>query len=107
MAPRKKPTAVVYASKAAERAVSSSASTLPVALPPGRLHTPAYHFPLLCNDDSACGKLLSWFEGVENTRSMPWRKAWINPETFEGKEEELQVSLAKRAYEIWVSEVSK
>ncbi len=107
MAPRRNPTAVVYAPKVAERAVSSSASTLPVALPPGRFHPRSYHFPLLCNDDSSCGRLLGWFEDVEGTRSMPWRKAWINPESFMGRDEELQLDLAKRAYEIWVSEVSK
>lgn len=38
---------------------------------------------------------------------MPWRKAWINPADFEGREEELKSVLSKRAYEVWVSEVSK
>ncbi|KAJ5062784.1 DNA glycosylase [Bipolaris maydis] len=36
---------------------------------------------------------------------MPWRKAWINPADFEGREEELKSVLSKRAYEVWVSEV--
>jgi len=38
---------------------------------------------------------------------MPWRKKWIDPADFEGKEEELGKILSKRAYEVWVSEVSK
>jgi A/G-specific adenine glycosylase len=44
---------------------------------------------------------------VEETRSMPWRKKWIDPVEFEGREEALGTVLGKRAYEIWVSEVSK
>ncbi|EOA87683.1 uncharacterized protein SETTUDRAFT_108927 [Exserohilum turcica Et28A] len=36
---------------------------------------------------------------------MPWRKKWIDPADFEGKEEELGRVLSKRAYEVWVSEV--
>jgi A/G-specific adenine glycosylase len=50
---------------------------------------------------------LSWFEDVEEARSMPWRKRWIDPKEYEGTEEEVGVVLAKRAYEVWVSEVSK
>ena len=38
---------------------------------------------------------------------MPWRKRWIDPNDFEGKEEDLGNVLAKRAYEVWVSEVSE
>jgi A/G-specific adenine glycosylase len=38
---------------------------------------------------------------------MPWRKAWIDPKNFDGSKEELGKLLAKRAYEVWVSEVSK
>jgi A/G-specific adenine glycosylase len=38
---------------------------------------------------------------------MPWRKKWIDPVEFEGREEELGSVLGKRAYEVWVSEVSK
>lgn len=37
---------------------------------------------------------------------MPWRKKWIDPEEYEDKEELGRV-LSKRAYEVWVSEVSK
>ena len=38
---------------------------------------------------------------------MPWRKRWIDPRDFEGKEEDMEIGLARRAYEVWVSEVSK
>ena len=38
---------------------------------------------------------------------MPWRKTWINPAEFEGREAELKRVLSKRAYEVWVSEVSE
>lgn len=38
---------------------------------------------------------------------MPWRKQWIDPSEYEGKGEELGRVLGKRAYEVWVSEVSK
>jgi A/G-specific adenine glycosylase len=38
---------------------------------------------------------------------MPWRKKWIDPTEFEGRQEELGKVLGKRAYEVWVSEVSK
>lgn len=51
--------------------------------------------------------LLKWFEGVEETRSMPWRKSWIDPAEWDGREGELEGVLAKRAYEVWVSEVSE
>ena len=37
---------------------------------------------------------------------MPWRKKWIDPEEYEDKEELGRV-LSKRAYEVWVSEVSE
>ena len=37
---------------------------------------------------------------------MPWRKKWIDPEESEDKEELGRV-LSKRAYEVWVSEVSE
>ena len=38
---------------------------------------------------------------------MPWRKRWIDPERFEGSTEELNEVLAKRGYEVWVSEISE
>jgi A/G-specific adenine glycosylase len=38
---------------------------------------------------------------------MPWRKTWIDPRKYEGRAEEVGMVLAKRAYEVWVSEISK
>jgi len=58
-------------------------------------------------DRAVCDALLGWFESVEETRSMPWRKKWIDPQDYNGKDEELGTVLGKRAYEVWVSEVSK
>ncbi|KAH7084452.1 DNA glycosylase [Paraphoma chrysanthemicola] len=80
-------------------------SPQPTALPPSRAHHASYHYPLLLDERKSCDALLSWFEGVEETRSMPWRKRWIDPKEYMGKEEELGVVLGKRAYEVWVSEV--
>lgn len=111
MAPRKKAaTAVTNANKVAK--CSNSIIPVPltrpaVALPPSRSHSTSYHHPLLLGDRPACDALLGWFDGVTETRSMPWRKKWIDPADFEGKEEELGRVLSKRAYEVWVSEVSK
>jgi A/G-specific adenine glycosylase len=82
-------------------------SPVSTALPPSRAHHASYHYSLLLDDRSTCDALLSWFNGVQETRSMPWRKKWIDPVEFEGREEALGTVLGKRAYEIWVSEVSK
>ncbi|KAH8725569.1 DNA glycosylase [Phaeosphaeriaceae sp. PMI808] len=106
MAPRKK----VAAPKLTKAAPTKNGfvapdSPLPIAIPPSRVHHESYHYPLLLDDQVACDALLSWFDGVEETRSMPWRKRWINPEDFKGREEELGEVLGKRAYEVWVSEV--
>ena len=51
--------------------------------------------------------MLRWFEGIEEARNMPWRKRWLDPSEFEGGEEEFGKLLERRAYEVWVSEVSK
>lgn len=42
---------------------------------------------------------------------MPWRKQWLDPESEEyhgnkGKET-LRTLLEKRAYEVWISEISE
>jgi A/G-specific adenine glycosylase len=111
MAPRKKLTAVAKVAKStkASKATICTAptTTLAPAIPPARVHNASYHYPLLLEAEESCGALLSWFEGVEETRSMPWRKRWIDPKNFEGRETELSAVLGKRAYEVWVSEVSK
>ena len=107
MASRRKRTDTVSTHEIVEGGVPSSTSSAPVALPPTRVHTQSYHLPLLHYDESTCEKLLSWFEDVEGTRSMPWRKAWIDPKMLKGREDGLEDDLAKRAYEVWVSEVSR
>ncbi|KAF2821227.1 DNA glycosylase [Ophiobolus disseminans] len=104
MAPRKK-AATTPAKIITQKGFSAPASPPPTALPPSRAHHASYHYPLLLQDKSTCDALLSWFEGVEKTRSMPWRKKWINPKEFDGREEVLGSVLGKRAYEVWVSEV--
>lgn len=113
MAPRKKEAAAakapktIKAVKPSKPTIAAPATPLAAALPPSRIHQTTYHHPLLLGDRSACNALLTWFEGVEETRSMPWRKKWIDPADFEGREQELGRVLSKRAYEVWVSEVSK
>ncbi|KAH3970536.1 hypothetical protein HBI56_139490 [Parastagonospora nodorum] len=108
MAPRKKPVMIGKP----KNSKTAKTHTIPIpegitsiALPPSRVHHASYHYPLLLDDRKACDGLLSWFKGVEETRSMPWRKTWIDPKDYEGKAEELGTVLGKRAYEVWVSEV--
>lgn len=81
--------------------------SLATALPPARVHPPSYHYPLLIDDKTQHVVLLDWFKGVEDTRTMPWRKAWIDRTSSSKSDEELAQALNRRAYEIWVSEVSK
>lgn len=61
----------------------------------------------MLDDEAASKELLRWFEGIEEARNMPWRKKWLDPAAFVGREEEFGKVLEKRAYEVWVSEVSK
>jgi A/G-specific adenine glycosylase len=113
MAPRKKAAATakapktIKAAKPSKSLITAPTTPLAAALPPSRIHQTTYHHPLLLSHRSVCDALLTWFEGVEETRSMPWRKKWIDSADFEGREEELGRVLSKRAYEVWVSEVSK
>jgi A/G-specific adenine glycosylase len=76
-------------------------------LPPSRQHSITYHRPLLLDQDvGSQGRkaLLSWFHSVSESRSMPWRKAWVNP-TMISDPVELRTILEKRAYEVWISEI--
>jgi A/G-specific adenine glycosylase len=111
MAPRKKAVTASNTSKPTRATTKPSIPTpesrQPTALPPSRAHHASYHYSLLLSDQVGCDSLLKWFRGVEETRQMPWRKAWIDPEDFEGEKEDLGKILGKRAYEVWVSEVSK
>ena len=109
MAPRKKTAIAAKSSKTAKTSktsITAPSASLVAALPPSRVHDTSYHYPLLLSGQSGCDALLSWFSGVAETRSMPWRKKWIDPDEYED-EEELGRVLSKRAYEVWVSEVSK
>lgn len=76
-------------------------------LPPARRHPIIYHRPLLLDKDGGSqGRkaLLSWFHSVSESRSMPWRKAWVNPKMIPDPIE-LRQTLEKRAYEVWISEI--
>lgn len=84
--------------------ITEATSPKPTAIPPTRLHAASYHWPLLLNDKTTCDGLFEWFEGIEADREMPWRKKWIDPTEYEGREELAQV-LSRRAYEVWVSEI--
>ncbi|OAA56200.1 DNA glycosylase [Niveomyces insectorum RCEF 264] len=84
--------------------------------PPERLHSVDYHRPLLL--DGAGGRagrraLLAWYDGVSTARGMPWRKPWQHPQTYLDNDNGDhgtaagcgRDALAKRAYEVWVSEI--
>jgi len=111
MAPRKKAVAMAKPSKTAKprpsnnkASIPAPLSLLPAAVPPARAHHASYHHPLLLDNKPQCDALLGWFQGEEETRSMPWRKAWIDPREYNGRREALDTALGKRAYEVWVSE---
>lgn len=64
-----------------------------------RTHPPTYHNPLLLTSPSARLALLTWFDTAFSARSMPWRKPFQPPSTLS------RAALARRAYEVWISEV--
>lgn len=74
---------------------------------PDRQHAFTYHRPLLLHSPAGRESLLSWFDSVSTARSMPWRKAWIDPLAAEGVVDEstLREALERRAYEVWISEI--
>jgi len=75
--------------------------------PPTRRHNLQYHRPLLMDGKpgrKSRDELLIWFDSVSTSRSMPWRKTWVDPTTFNDKEE-LRETLKRRAYEVWISEI--
>jgi len=88
-------------------AFESPGQPLTAALPPARVHPLSYHYPLLIDDKAQHVALLDWFKSVEDTRTMPWRKAWIDKTQSPESDEETAQAVNCRAYEIWVSEVSK
>lgn len=77
--------------------------------PPLRKHRLAYHRPLLLDKETGSKyrlDLLKWFDSVSTVRSMPWRKAWIDPNSFEeSSQSTLRSALERRAYEVWISEI--
>lgn len=76
-------------------------------LPPLRQHSVLYHRPLLLDErvgSQGRKALLSWFDSVSQSRSMPWRKAWVDPQTISDPAE-LRKTLEIRAYEVWISEI--
>lgn len=48
--------------------------------------------------------LLTWYDGVDTDRSMPWRKPFIDPADYSDKAE-LRQALTQRAYEVFISEI--
>ncbi|KAK0611373.1 DNA glycosylase [Immersiella caudata] len=72
---------------------------LPPSLPPSRHHPQTYHHPLLLTSPQSRSALLSWFTKVHSSRLMPWRKPFLSPLTTP------RPLLAKRAYEVWISEI--
>jgi A/G-specific adenine glycosylase len=77
-------------------------------MPPARRHNGAYHTSLmlgLAHGRPTRTRLLSWFDTVSASRAMPWRKPWLDPEKYVGKDSEFRQLLAKRAYEVWISEI--
>ncbi|CAK7220182.1 hypothetical protein SCUCBS95973_004071 [Sporothrix curviconia] len=83
----------------------------PACCPPERTHTIEYHRPLLLDGDAgrrARRALLAWYDGVQATRGMPWRRdVWLHPDAglADDAAEEIRNELARRAYEVWMSEV--
>ncbi|KAI1494425.1 DNA glycosylase [Biscogniauxia mediterranea] len=75
--------------------------------PPSRAHNADYHRPLLLDSRQHRASLLRWFDSVSTARSMPWRKAWIDPRAAPelSSAAELRQRLERRAYEVWISEI--
>ncbi|KAK5989652.1 Adenine DNA glycosylase [Cladobotryum mycophilum] len=75
--------------------------------PPLRKHSVLYHRPLLLDGQHGSEgrkSLLTWFDSVSESRSMPWRKPWVNPEHVSDPTE-LRKTLEQRAYQVWISEI--
>ncbi|KAI0407019.1 DNA glycosylase [Xylaria palmicola] len=81
-----------------------AASEMPPCQLPQRTHNIHYHRPLLLDSRKGRAALLEWFDSVSTSRSMPWRKPWIDPQTAEDSAL-LRQKLERRAYEVWISEI--
>lgn len=74
---------------------------------PSRQHAVQYHRPLLLHGELGVrgrSALLSWYDGVDTDRSMPWRKPFIDPACYKDKAE-LREAQTQRAYEVFISEI--
>jgi len=91
--------------KAATFLFRDDSTTSQTCKPPARLHNINYHRPLLLKDSATQTSFLAWFDSIAKDRQMPWRKAWLSPTSPSNDEEDFNVALAKRAYEVWVSEI--
>ncbi|KAK3290851.1 DNA glycosylase [Chaetomium fimeti] len=60
---------------------------------------PAYHHPTLLTTPHTRASLLTWFTTAIPNRPMPWRKPFAPPASL------TRAQLARRAYEVWISEV--
>jgi A/G-specific adenine glycosylase len=84
---------------------SEGAALSSTCCPPARVHTREYHRPLLLDNRDAGLELLTWFDSIHEQRQMPWRKPWLSQAAFKGAKDDFLRTQAKRAYEIWVSEI--
>lgn len=74
---------------------------------PSRHHDVDYHRPLLLHGDlgrRGRSALLKWYDEVNTSRSMPWRKPFVNPRDYSSADE-LREALTQRAYEVFISEI--
>ncbi|KAI0202513.1 DNA glycosylase [Astrocystis sublimbata] len=87
--------------------IDREVSDFPPCQLPQRVHNVDYHRPLLLDSREGRAELLRWFDSVSCQRSMPWRKAWIDPRTQENASDPalLRQKLERRAYEVWISEI--
>ncbi|KAH6844529.1 DNA glycosylase [Chaetomium sp. MPI-CAGE-AT-0009] len=74
--------------------IQGSPPPIPLPRPP-----PSYHHPLLLTTPTARHALLTWFTTASARRPMPWRKPFQPPASLS------RAQLARRAYEVWISEV--
>ncbi|PWN35505.1 DNA glycosylase [Meira miltonrushii] len=93
-------------SKRTKKRKNTSRKAETTSEPPFRQHRTFYHRPLLLDDRQYRSDLLTWFDSVSTARSMPWRKAWIDPKTFKNSDHsDLRSALERRSYEVWISEI--
>ncbi|KAK4141444.1 A/G-specific adenine DNA glycosylase [Dichotomopilus funicola] len=77
---------------------------------PFRNHPQSYHqdpliHPTLLTSRTTRDALLTWFTSALSNRSMPWRKPFLPAPSTSKVSASFRTALAKRAYEVWISEV--